>query len=195
MDLTVANACLALTLCQLEGVESVSITVEGVSIPYQTLRALGENDLLLPGAEEGSITVTAPLYFPAASGSALSVEYRDVVKAENGTLAGAVLSALLEGPRYQSMRSLLPEGAELRSVLVEDSVCYVNFSGEFLSAAPQDGAEARLLLYSIVDTMCAQEGLGINSVQFLIEGEPTEFYSGISVSAPLQADFTLARGA
>ena len=39
VDLTVADACLTLTLCQVEGVESVYVTVEGREIPYRRVQS------------------------------------------------------------------------------------------------------------------------------------------------------------
>ena len=47
VDLTVADACLTLTLCQVEGVESVYVTVEGREIPYRRVQQLGPDGLLL----------------------------------------------------------------------------------------------------------------------------------------------------
>lgn len=42
-----AGACLTLTLCQVEGVESVYVTVEGREIPYRRVQQLGPDGLLL----------------------------------------------------------------------------------------------------------------------------------------------------
>jgi len=61
VDLTVADACLTLTLCQVEGVESVYVTVEGREIPYRRVQQLGPDGLLLtdgthgPPAEAGGL--------------------------------------------------------------------------------------------------------------------------------------------
>ena len=74
VELTVANACLTLTLCQLEGVEEVYVTVEGEPLPYQTLRTMGADDVLLPGTGEAELTAAVGLCFPRADGSGLGVE-------------------------------------------------------------------------------------------------------------------------
>lgn len=50
VDLTVADACLTLTLCQVEGVESVYVTVEGREIPYRRVQQLGPDDCCSPTA-------------------------------------------------------------------------------------------------------------------------------------------------
>lgn len=56
IGLTVANACFTLTLCSLDEVESVYITVEGKPIPYQAIPVLREGDWLLSGADaEGAL--------------------------------------------------------------------------------------------------------------------------------------------
>ena len=52
VDLTVADACLTLTLCQVEGVESVYVTVEGSEIPYRPIQRLTLNDVLLSTGQE-----------------------------------------------------------------------------------------------------------------------------------------------
>ena len=52
IDLTIADACLALTFCQVEGVESVYVTVEGSEIPYRPIQRLTLEDVLLSTGQE-----------------------------------------------------------------------------------------------------------------------------------------------
>lgn len=52
IDLTIADACLTLTLCQVEGVESVYVTVEGSEIPYRPIQRLTLDDVLLSTGQE-----------------------------------------------------------------------------------------------------------------------------------------------
>lgn len=191
--LTVANACLVLTLSQLPGVESVFITVEGEPLPYQTVQPLHATDLILQSAEEENVSVNALLYFPRKENSSLGAEYRTVTKTEELGLPAAVLSALLEGPRSEELVSYMPKDTLIRSVRVENGVCKVDLSGEFLSGEPQDIPVARLTLYSIVNTLCAMEELKIQSVQFYVEGESVERYGGVSATAPLEPDYSLVK--
>ena len=53
IELTVADACLTLTLCQVGGVESVYVTVEGSEIPYRPIQQLKEENLLLSMDQRG----------------------------------------------------------------------------------------------------------------------------------------------
>lgn len=185
IDLTIANYCLTLTLCQLEEVDYVHITVMGEELPFWRADALREGDVILSGAEEQPVTVTATLYYPRTAGAGLGVEYRDVVVAEGDILAGAVMAAWAEGPAYQSLRSPLPEGTALLSVSVDGGVCYVNFSAALLNTERE---EARALVYSIVNTASSLEKVEV--VQIQAEGENLAELAGVPTTA-LTADYTL----
>lgn len=191
--LTVANACLVLTLSQVRGVESVFITVEGAPLPYQAVQSLRASDLILQSAEEENVSVNALLYFPRKEGGSLGAEYRTVTKTEELGLPAAVLSALLEGPQNGELVSFMPRDTALRDLRVENGICKVDMSGEFLSGEPQDVQAARLTLYSIINTLCAMEELKIQSVQFYVEGESVTRYGGVSATAPLEPDYSLAK--
>lgn len=185
IDLTIANYCLTLTLCQLEDVDYVHVTVMGEELPFWRADALREGDVILSGAEEQPVTVTATLYYPRTAGEGLGVEYRDVVVTEGDILAGAVMAAWAAGPTYQSLRGPLPEGTALLSVSVDGGVCYVNFSAALLNA--EEGT-ARELVYSIVNTASSLEK--VEAVQLQVEGENLAHLAGVPTTA-LTADYTL----
>lgn len=66
VDLTLADSCITLTFCGLEGVESVYITVEGREIPYRRTQVFTAQEVLLSGEEE----VPAPEAEPQESAPA-----------------------------------------------------------------------------------------------------------------------------
>lgn len=181
-ELTVADYCIALTLCQLPGVDAVSVTVEGEPIPFRNRQLLRTGDALLSGAGGEAGTLTALVYYPRRDGL-LYPERRDVPLSGSGSSAFAVLSALLAGPEDPDLYLSLPEGAVLLSAAVESGTCYVDFSREFLTNAPKDHAEAALLLYSVVDTLCSLDG--VESVRLLIGGAPVSRYGGTATDLPL----------
>lgn len=193
MELTVANACLTLTLCQLPGVEEVAVTVEGEAIPYQALRVLRAGDIILSGAEEEPAQITVQLLFPRDGRDALGVEEREVTIDEKSTLAGTVVEALLFGPRTEGLRSMAPEGTELRSARVSSGICYVDLTHPFLDGEPEDAGEARLLLYSLVDTLCNLSVGQIEAVSLLVEGELVAEYGGVDAMSPIKPDYSLAK--
>lgn len=186
VDLTVADYCITLTLCQLEEVDSVYITVAGEELPFRHSQQLRAEDVILSGAEEEPVYVGVNLWFPRESGSTLGVEYRQVTKTEDTPLLEAVLQAWLAGPEFSGLRSDVPEGTALLAVTLEDGICTVSLSPQFRSGAPADQARARLLLYSLVNTMGGLDT--VEAVQLQIEGEAIPTYGGVRTSRPLTPD-------
>lgn len=189
VDLTIADYCIALTLCQLPEIESVKITVKGESIQDRNRQTLREGDVLLSGIEEEPDTFLAALYFPDSSEKALTVEYRQVVRAEDQDAVDVVMEELLHGPMEGIGSRSMPTGTRARSLAVSDGICYVDLSREFVTNAPQTAEEAGLMLYALVNTLCVRSG--VSQVQLLIEGERVDFYGSVSVRTPLSANFDL----
>ena len=119
IQLTLANYCLTLTLTQAEGVESLSITVEGAENAYLQSSSLTAGQVILSGAEEDVVTRTAALWFPRSGGDGLGVEYRSLQLTGESSLSQALLEALFAGPTYESLSPLFPEGAQLLGCSLE----------------------------------------------------------------------------
>ena len=192
IDLTLANYCLALTLCQLQGVDAVHVTVEGTELPYFAAQELRAGDVVLTGDEEKPVYVDATLWFARTGGEGLGVELRQVLKTEDDTSPKAVLDALLAGPGegQEWLAPLLPPETQLLSVLVEDDVCIVDFNSAFLTETEEE--QARLRLYSVVNTLASSLET-IHAVQILVEGIPVNQIGGIPATAPLEPDYSLER--
>lgn len=189
INLTLADYCIALTLCQLTEIENVKITVEGEPVHNRNRQTLREGDVLLSGIEEEPDTFLAALYFPDGSGRALTVEYRQVVRTEDRDAVEIVMEELLHGPMEEEGSRSLPAGTRTRFLSVRDRICYVDLSKEFVTNAPQTAEEAGLTLYALVNTLCVRSG--VSQVQLLIEGEKVDYYGNVSVRAPLSANFDL----
>ena len=190
VELTLADYCITLTLCQVPGVEAVSINVQGAPIPYRNRQILRAEDVHLTGGEDQPVRLSVWLYYPTADGTALTAEHREIAIAEEDSSVTALLTAFLEGPREPGSRLPLPEGTTLLSAWSEGGVCYVNFSAPFRDAAPQSRREARLLLYAVVNTLCQLPG--VESVRLLVEGESLEQFGDIPTSSPLEPNWDLA---
>lgn len=181
--LTIADYCITLTLTQLEAVENVRITVEGRSVPGRTKQVFSAADVVLSGAEEEPVELTAALCFRRIGGNELGEELRVFRLTENQSATLAVLQALLIGPTEPGLQALLPQGVEVYSARVEAGVCYADFSELLLTGIPESREEQLLVLDSIVDSL---KSLGhVQSVQFLVEGEPLHYYGSVDVSQPL----------
>lgn len=187
--LTLTDYCLTLTLCQLDQVERVSITVDGSELPQRTRQILTPEDAIFTGAEEEPRQITAVLYFPRALGKGLGFEPRELTLTEDDDLYLTIAQNLMAGPQDPDLHTLLPEGTQLLGATLDDGICYINFSANFLTAAPPSQAEQNLLLYSIIDTMGNLSA--VTAVQLLVEGERLPEFGGQETSLPLEPDFGL----
>ncbi len=182
MDLTLADACIALTLSQLPEVERVSVLAQGQALPYRERQSMTAEDLLLSWMDNEARTLRARLYFYSAATGELAAETRTLQLAEGQTRAEAVLSALLSGPETEALLPLLPEGVQVRSVRMDEGICYVTFSEDFLKNVPQTIQEQEDVLYSVVKSLC---GLGdVQAVQISVEGGES-YYGRVEINAPL----------
>ena len=180
MTRTVTALCAALTLCQLDDVEAVTVTAGG-----QTLFAgLMAEDALLDTDESDPYTRQLRLYFPDAGGRWLVSEYHTLTLDEDTSSERYVIEELLRGPNSGELRSVVPAGTILRSCSTEDGVCTVDLSREFYDNRPRTALGERLVLYAIVDSLTALPG--VDSVRFLIEDEPADVYVYRSLAEPLE---------
>lgn len=183
LDLTLADYAIVLTLTQLDQVRYVRITVEGKDHRYRSKQVLSRDDVVLSGAEEEPVELTAALCFRRTGGNELGEELRVFRLTENQSAPLSVLQALLAGPQQAGLEALLPEGLEVYSARMETGVCYADFSTALLSGIPATEEEQQLVIRSIVDSLCS---LGaVQAVQILVEGEPLTRYGQVDVSKPL----------
>lgn len=183
VGLTLADYCITLTLTQMEGVDSVRVTVDGVGLPGRSQQTFRPEDVVLSGAEEEPVELIAALCFRRVGGNELGVEQRMFRLTESQSATLAVLQALVAGPQEAGLQVLLPESLEVYSARVEAGVCYADFSAALLEQIPETVEEQQLVVRSIVGSLCS---LGyVQAVQLLVEGEPLTRYGQVDVSQPL----------
>lgn len=184
VDLTIADYCIALTLCQVKGVEAVSILVEGEPISYRDHQFLRESDAVLSSAEDEPVYLSADLCFLREEGG-LAVEHRELLVPSGSSPESVLLQALLAGPETEGLSAPLSGEARVIDLWVNDSgICYLNFDAAFLSDQPASASQARLTLYAIVNTLCQLPN--VDAVAFLVEGESIPDYGGVAADVPLE---------
>lgn len=189
-NLTVADYCIVMTMCQIPWVSNIRILVEGEPIPYRNRQNMKDTDLLLSGIENPSESFMAVLYFPNRDNLGLSVEYRQV-KRSSDHAAEIVMTELLRGPVGIDANRALPEGTQILGLSVSGTVCQVDLSTEFVDNAPQDGLGPSTTLYALVNTLCALGG--ISQVRVLVEGTALQSYHGVAISNPTSANFEIVK--
>ncbi len=107
------------------------------------------------------------VYFSSADGKSFAEEYVEIE--DYGALenkARQVIEKLLEGPSKPEHERVIPERTALIGVKIDGNAATVNFSQEF--ERTESGAKRMLAVYSVVNTLCAIEG--INEVKILVNG-------------------------
>ena len=167
--LTLSDYAITLTLTQLREISSVSITVRGQQLAYRDKQIFTEKDVLFSSTEDVVGTVTASLYFLNENGG-LTPEERVLELYEGDTQVGAVVRALEEGPEGRDLTSALPEGFQVKSVWLEEDICYVNFSSSVLRIV--EGEDALRLIIQVLNRSLRSLDT-VSEVQFLVDGELT----------------------
>lgn len=157
-----------------------SATTEATS---STNKATEEKTIPPPVVEQPTVKMNQSLYFILINGDG-TIERKEVVREvpKNTTPLTAALKALLNGPglpeRESGYISLIPEGTKLLSAKIQNKSATIDFSEEF--AFNQYGVEGYLgQLMQIVYT--ATSFATIESVQFLIDGQKSEYLGGEGV--------------
>lgn len=177
MDRTAAALCAALTLCQVEGVESVSVAA-GDETLFDRLTAA---DALTRDTDTDPFARQLRLYF--TDGRYLVEEDHSLTLAEDAAADRYVVEELLRGPNSPALQSAIPPGTRLLSCQTENGTCTVDLSAQFLDGRPDTALGERLAIYSLVNSLTALSQVG--SVRILVEGEPVERYVYRALDRPL----------
>lgn len=175
-----AEACLVMTMTQFSEVEQLCIRteldVEG-QIPCQYLKP---EDFLLYDDSATSNQVTVRLYFSDTNGRYLVEESRSRSTESIGLLPEYIVKCLLNGPETENYLPVIPEGVNLLGVELSQGVCTVNFSEAFLTNCPTTHAQARMTVFSVVNSLT--ELPEVESVRFQCVGKEIGDYAGIDLS-------------
>lgn len=181
-DLSLADGCIVLTLCQIEGVKAVYIMVEGRPRPFRD-QVLLPSDFLLDNGADGESETEVSLWF--LRGDSLAQETRTLSLDMGDQAAIAALQALLEGPEGRDLQPICPAGTKLL-YLDADGTCFtVDLSENWLKEEEEDPRR----LYAIANTLAGLEPGA--EVVFQVEGQRLKQFGGVDLTIPLQADLTL----
>ncbi len=172
--LTMADYCLTLSLTELDGVSSVSITAQGRRLGQQPKQVFYERDVLLSTMDDVLQTVEVTLYF-LDSANALTGESRTIELYEGQTLAENLAAALRE------LKRVLPEDFQINFVRMESGVCYVNISAASLAALPEDETLQRMMLWSLADSLYSIDA--VEELRLLADGEELTHFGLIPVES------------
>ena len=164
--LTLADSAVAMTLAQIPEISSVQITARGRELAYRERQVLNIREVLLTPEEDVVSTVEARLYFLNQEGY-LTPEERTLDLYEGDTQVSAVARALEDKPEGRDLMSPLPEGFQVKSVWLEESICYVNLSSARLEGL--EDAAVQTALHALENSLRSLDA--VEEVRFLVDGE------------------------
>lgn len=172
------KTCVVQTLLQLNGVESVSLSLTDLANSDSETATVNENfnqdsfTMSFGNANGYKQKGTIVIYFANETGESLK-EYRKSVEISNNTsLARLVVEALIEGPAENGYQATIPSKTTIRNISVKDNICYVDFSDEFYNT--DNPLKNDIIVYSIVNSLV--ELPTVSKVQFLKNGEKQQFF-------------------
>ena len=168
IDLSIADACVTLTLTQLDGIYAVRITANGRELPYRETQLLTAADALLSSGEDVIRPINVSLYFLDAQSGELRAQAQTLALYEGQTRVSAVVDALKRGPAGDdTLQTLLSAEFGISSSRTENDICYVNLNGA--TPLPQNDTLRAQAMESLARSLLSLDG--VNEVQFLIDGE------------------------
>ncbi|MFB0921422.1 MAG: GerMN domain-containing protein [Oscillospiraceae bacterium] len=179
MDKTILDACITLTMCSIEGIDFVSIFVGDEEIENN----LSAETFLLFDNIISSGKAQVRIYFPKTSERTLGSEYRTISFDNENSAEREILDALFEGPVSSDLKRAFPIGTIVMSVYTLDGVCSVSLSGVAPSEVSVSTSDAKLAVYSIVNSLTSLSG--IKSVQILVDGKEVQYLWVYDISRPL----------
>ncbi len=182
------RAAIVRTLTQIEGVNTVSITVD--AMPYMdksgnyvgtmTADSFVDNEgVEINAYEEASLR----LYFANENGDKLVECNRSVMYNTNLPLERLVLEQLIEGPEGEEAYPVINSATKVISVTVTEGVCFVNLDSGFLESVGNVTPEVSI--YSIVNSLA--ELSTVHKVQFMVNGSSEVMYKEV---IDLEQDFS-----
>ncbi len=166
------RAAIVRTLTQIEGIRTVSFTVNGAVLTDAMGKSVGMMDsssfIDNAGSEINAYEeASMQLYFANEDGTKLVAVTRDMMYNTNISMEKLVMEQLILGPNAVGSFPTMSPDTKINNITVKDGICYVNLSEDFLTAAYTVNSE--ITIYSIVNTLTTLSS--VNKVQILVDGE------------------------
>ncbi len=184
---SLALACMTRTFLQIGEIRRVKICPPGNRDPM----ILGLDDLLLEdmGMFPGEEIV---LYFPDEQLRYLRRVTHTVDFDTEDEKHAYIMNRLLERSGESAPNTCIPRGTRVLDIRVENGVCTIDLSSEFVVDMPADFRTARLAVYSIVNSLTELEE--IQTVDIMVAHSPLEQIGLLDLRHGLQRDESIITG-
>lgn len=177
----ISRSSLIKSLTAIEGVDAIEFYTEGLPLKddYGTVYGPFYPDDIITASNTANEVVQdrlVVLYYPDASGNGLVKVERHIKVLSGDSLEDRLIQELSELPPGLDVVCPIPEGSVVKSISVNDGICYLDFNEAFKSNHYGGSTGELMTVYSIVNTLTEQAD--ISRVQFLIDGEKSVDFKG-----------------
>lgn len=185
---TLTDACLAKTLLEYTEADKLLLTVSDAAGQTVRSKKIAESDMLTVDDSSDTSSISLTLYFTDSNMRYLIPERRTVPYMTEAELPKYIVSQLVGGPTTNGLQKTLPKGTRLLDINVDNGICAVDFSADFLNNCPQTAYEERMTILSVVNSLTDLES--VEQVQFYVEGRRQDTYLFLNLSEPFVSDPT-----
>lgn len=186
LDLTVACACITQTMLELTPAQTVVIETKHSPMDTNISVTMSAETLLLIDDSMDKLHTSLNVYYADKNWYYLIGQEISVNLAEEDDLFNYLIDQLSSPPSGSGLKSAIPRNTKLLDSTVENGLCTLNFSSEFISNAENSAESQRLTLLSIVNTLTQLEN--IQQVEISVEGDLLAQYLQLTIAGPLVAD-------
>lgn len=165
-------ASLANTLTSLDGVDGLQILIDGAKRDYFDQLPIGE-PLKMDSGVVGPVDLQSgvediTVYYPNAGHNAVAAVPEKVVWREDISVEQLALEQLISGNPPVWSYNPIPKGTKLVSFDIDEGVCRVSFSAEFVSQHTPTPERERMAVWAVVATLTRFES--VQSVYIQVSG-------------------------
>ena len=168
------------SLCQLNGVKRVMVTVDSQEIIASDGTVVGylsDDDIDLVTDTKTKDSKSFTLYFIDKETQSLTKEIRTIKITDTIPAEQYIVNELIKGPQSDVAKAAMTPDTELISAQTTDGVCFLNFKASFIE---KNSSNCQLVVDSIVKSLCELDG--VSGVQFLIDGKKTDTFGEINIA-------------
>lgn len=181
------------TLCQIDKITGVMVTVEGRPVKGADENYIGfltNSDINLESDTYTTDSKDIILYFADKEGKNLVKEVRTIKINDTRPIESYIINELIKGPVNKELLPTLTSDTELISAETAKGTCHVTFKN-FIDKNLSDPSseKSRLAIYSVVNSLAELDS--VHSVRFLFEGKTEEMVGAFDFSKEFKEDKSL----
>lgn len=183
------------TLCQVDKVTGVMVTVEGEPVTAADGTIIGfltNTDIDLESDMNAADLKEITLYFADKNSEKLVKEVRTIKITDTRPIESYVINELIKGPADKELTATLSADTELISAETAKGTCHVTFKN-FIDKNLFDPSseKSKLAVYSVVNSLAELDD--VRTVRFLFEGKTEEYVGQFDFSREFKADRDLVK--